>query len=446
MTLGLKLGALAEYLRGALWFAPTVSVVIAFVVAALLTQIDPQVAEGSLVASLIYSGGADGARGMLQAVAGSVITVTSLVFSLTVVTLQLASSQFSPRLLRTFLRDPTVQVVLSIFLATFAYSLTVLRSIRGSSGAGDDFVPALAVTVAFALVLASVFALVYYISFITEEIRVDTLMRHVELSTRGIIERVYPEPVERDRPDVPVPDIPRLATALPCPKSGFLQGVAVESLFQAACEHDVVLRLDSAVGDYVVDGAPLAWAWRADDDKPPDDPEELTRRVAGAVQIGFERTLQQDVAYGLRQLVDVAAKALSPGVNDPATAVHAIGHLASLLCALARRRVQPLLRCDGRGTVRVAADRPDFDDYVDLACGQIRRYGAGEPAVTAALLDLVRQVAACVLTERQRSALEREAQLIVTAAERETVEPADLDRVHRAATAAARALHGDARL
>jgi uncharacterized membrane protein len=222
----LKISTVVEEMRSSLWFLPAISVFVAVIGALVLTRVEVPHVVG--LADIVFSGGADGARGMLQAVTGSVITVTTLVFSLTVVTLQLASSQYSTRLLRTFLRDTGNQVVLSVFLATYAYTLMVLRTIEGGNGVGEEFVPQLAVSVAVLLTLASVGALVYYIDHIATEIRVDSMLRDVESDALGIIDRVHPVDGDGDEeswaelPDRP----PDVAVAVPAPRSGFLTAVS----------------------------------------------------------------------------------------------------------------------------------------------------------------------------------------------------------------------------
>ncbi len=428
---GVRLGAVVEYLRGALWFLPTVSVLASFVLANLLVGV--RVQPGSPITAWIYGGGADGARGVLEAVAGSVITVTGVVFSLTVVTLQLASSQFSPRLLRTFVRDPSNQVVLAVFLATFTYSLTVLRVIRNGATPDEDFVPQLAVTGGLILATASVAALVYFIHHITVELRVDKMMSDVETDTIETIHNVYRRPFERGRRQLP--EVASHAVAVPARRSGIVQAIAPDSLFDDAVARGLVVRVAPRVGERVVAGGTLAWYWTLDRDAAPPDRDDANEFVNDAIQVGFERTLQQDVGFGVRQLVDIAAKALSPGINDPTTAVDAVGHLAPLLTVLAERDLEPVLRADDQGVVRLAVDRPRLEDYLDTACGQIRRYGAREPAVLVALLWMLREVHARCRTDEHRDEVAKQAALIVAAGEREIAEPCDVETVHRAAAA-----------
>ncbi len=433
----LRLRGLAEQLRGSLWFLPTLAVVAAVVMAELAIMV-PNPSSGA-VARLLTSD-VEGARALLAAVAGSVITVTGLVFSLMVVSLQLASQQFSPRLLRTFMRDRGTQLVLAVFLATFAYALAVLRGVEGGA---EPYVPQVAVAGAFALALASVAALVYFVHHATEEIRVDTMMRDVERETLQTIDRVYSE---LSGPAASALKPPPGAVPLPAHESGFIQDVTVDGLAEIARRFDVLLSLHVPIGDYVVEGAPLMWAWHPDGHGP-DDPTvgSLHQAASDAVQIGYERTQQGDVGFGIRQLVDVAVKSLSPAINDPTTAVHAIGRLTALLWTLAGRCLEAMVGRDSRGAVRATIPSRGFDEYLDLACGQIRRYGAGEPAVTTALLSMLAVVAGAVSTDAERDAICHEAQLVLEAARSATAQPADLVQVEAAWAAVNRAVEGDPR-
>lgn len=436
--------AVTEELRGSLWFLPTLAVVVWVGLALLLIRVE--VSQRSFLAEVIFSGGAEGARGMLQAVAGSVITVTGLTFSLTVVTLQLASSQFSPRLLRTFLRDTGNKIVLAVFISTFAYCLTVLRTIRAGGDGAAEFVPQLAVSVGFLLALASVGALVYFIDHIATEIRVDTMLRNVELDTRRLIERLHPPDTADEVHAVAWARPPDHAVAMRATRSGFFTSVSARPLLRLATEHGVVMELEPKMGDRVVEGAPLAWCWPSEPVSALRvEPQALQADVQAALTIGIERTLQEDVAYGMRQLVDVAVKALSPGVNDPTTAIHATHRLAPLLRVLAERPPGPLVWRDEEGTARLVVRRPGFKALLSDVCGQIRRYGAGEPTVMEALLDLLRDVGDGARDAARRQAVLTEIALVERAAQRSVDEPADFEPVTEAAAAARRAVEGDRR-
>jgi uncharacterized membrane protein len=417
-------GLWGERLRGSLWILPSVSVLAALVAGTLLAEVRAD--APAFLEPLLFSGDADAAQALLSVVAGSIITVTSLVFSLTVLTLQIASSQYSPRLLRNFLQDRGNQVVLSTFLSTFAYCLAVLRTVQ------TDDVPQLAISGVLLFVLASLMMLVYVIHHIAHSIRLDTIMRAVERQVLAAMERNHPDQVTGPTWRNELPEPPPHATSILASDSGFLQTLAAAELLPLAQKHDVVIRFAPMVGDQVVRGAVLAWVWPRTGSQRV-DAEEFARPINGAVRLGFERTLVQDVAFGIRQLVDVAVKGLSPALNDPATAVEAIGHLSVVMAQLATRRLgSHLLSTDG-AAVRVAAPRRDFAAYLDLACGQIRRYGAGEPAVAEALLALLAGVAENVSAEDRRAVILANMRMITAAAEQASTEEADLLPVWAAA-------------
>jgi len=346
--------------------------------------------------SLLFSGGPEAARAVLQAIAGSLITVTSLTFSLTVVTLQLASSQFSPRLLRTFTSDRFVHVTLALFLAAFSFALTVLRSVREEGNGNEAFVPEISVTIAFVLAIASVIGLVLFLAHLTREIRVETMMRRVNIETQDTMDRVFPQ----DRPSQgaePEPGPAQTAIRIESAHSGFLTSVDKASLVEAAADAGGIIRLDRDPGSSLVEGVPFATAWpvTAGATFPPATREELRASVNAAVATGFERTNVQDVGFGFRQLVDVAARALSPGINDPTTAVHIIGHLSALLCRLVARNPGPEHLTDDDGRVRVVLALPTFKDFLDMAMNQPRLYGAADPDVAARLLELLQELSWC---------------------------------------------------
>ncbi|GAA2498375.1 DUF2254 domain-containing protein [Streptomyces gobitricini] len=387
-----------DTVRAQLWPLPTLGVVLAVAAGVGLPRLDARIQHDipPRLKDYLFGGGADAARTVLEAIAGSLISVTALTFSLTVVTLQLASSQFSPRLLRTFTADRYVQTTLALFLATFTYALTVLRTVR----TGDDehvmFVPQVSVTVAFLLTLASVLGLVLFLSHLAREIRVETMMRSVHSAAGRTIRRLVPEKdlAAGDSGAPPPPQPPADAVPLPVGTSGFLTAVDEKALLESAVEADAVLLIDRHPGSSLIAGTPMGAAWpRTGEPFSPETRTRLVRKAAEAVTTGAERTDAQDVAFGLRQLTDIIAKALSPGINDPTTAVHALSHSAALLCELAHRDLGPRLLRDGHHRLRVVLRRPDLADLLDLAVTQPLRYGAAEPAVLNRVLVLLRELA-----------------------------------------------------
>lgn len=434
-----KFGALSESLRSSLWFLPAIAVVCALVAGTWLSHVEVTDAR---LQPLLFTGGASGARQLLATIAGAIITTIGVLFSLTVVALQMAAGQYSPRVMRNFLRDRGNQVVLATFMATFAYAVAVLRMIRDADqGAAETVVPSLAVTVGILLTLVSLGMLVYFIQHITTTIRVEHILREAVRSTMDTIRSVY-GPRSADDPERALPPVPDHAVEVPARRTGHLQAADFARCVEWARDHDLVVRLRPTIGDEIVEGGVLAWAWRRDGAPGPDDHEPVAERLDRAVSIGFERTHQQDVAFGVRQIVDIAVRALSPGVNDPTTAVDAIGSLMGVLSELARRQLGHELAVDDGGVLRVVLPRPGLPEYIDLGCDQIRRYGAAEPAVMAGLLRMLVEVGRLAGTDEERAAVARQSRLIVEDARRETAQPEDLTNLPELADLVTAALHG----
>jgi uncharacterized membrane protein len=427
-----------DHLGGALWVLPTVSV-IAFLAAGALLSRMPVDADSSLW-PLAFQGSAEHARGILIAVSATMITVTGLVFALTIVALQIASGQYSPRLLRSFMRDRGTQVVLSVFVGAFAYSTAGLHTVGIQRADGDTFVPRLAVSGSLALGVAGVGVLIYFIHHLARSIQIDAIMSTVERESRWVIDDLYPTRSGYLEPEARCPDPPASATVLQASHSGYIQAVQPQPLVRAAADHDLVVRLARQVGDHVVEGTTLAWVWHRIFDRSPVDPRLLQAALDDAVTIGFERTMVQDVPFGLRRLVDIGTKALSPAINDPYTGVQALHHLSVLLCMLAGRRLGDRLYHDEQGMLRVAVPRPQFADYLRLGTAQIRRSGAAEPAIAGSLIQLFRDVGGCAVSEDRRRACARHIWLVLEDARREIAQAADAEPVQAEGAAALTAL------
>lgn len=353
-------------------------------------------------------GDIDSARALLQVAATTVMTATTLTFSLTVVALQLASQQFSPRLLREFMRDPVTKRVLTILAASFAYSTSLLMSLDGSGP-----VPGAAVVVALVLALVSFGAILAFITHIVRVIRVDTMMLMVHADTSAAIATFYPP---RDDKSLTPDDLhldERTARKLLAARSGFLQKVDTDRLVEVANEHSVLVRLEVRPGDHLVDGTPIASSWN-DPGGPDTDVGALADAVDSALTIAYERSMDQDAAFGFRQLEDIAVKAMSPSINDPVTAAHAAGHMANLFVRLLGRRLGATVHCDDTGTARAIVPDRDLRYYLDLACGQLRRFGAEEPTVLIALLRMLRDAATAARDDDQREEIRRAARLVAT--------------------------------
>ncbi|MCO1660894.1 DUF2254 domain-containing protein [Pseudonocardia humida] len=371
---------MTAWARERFWLVPTVCAASAVALGLVLTELDVVLLRSADL-PFLFGGGPEGARALLSAVITSMISFTALTFSITIVVLQLTSGQFSPRVLRTFLRDRFNQVTLGVFVATFSYAMTVLRSVRGTA-AVSPFVPQIAVTTAFGFVLTSVLVFLGYLHHTAQAIRVATIIDSIGAETRAVLERRHPP--QHDDTGAPVSRSDDDGRSVPATRPGVLQSVddaALARLAGAAGGEVEVLR---AVGEFVPAGAALLHVrdgGRADDD-----------RLRAAVVLGKERSMDQDVGFGLRQLVDIAARALSPGVNDATTAVQVVDQLHDLLRRLATRPLpgRRTVAVDGRTVVTVP--EPDFEQYLDLAVEEIQRWGADDPRIQKRLEGMVRDL------------------------------------------------------
>lgn len=384
---------MVQHLRSSLWFLPAVFAAGAFVLAGLTLAIDRQLSLERL-GSLQFGGSAEGARSVLATIAQSMLTFTALVFTITMLVLQLASGQLSPRVMRTFLRDRGNQTVLGLFVATFLYTLVVLRDVR-SADTGIEFVPGFSIFVAFLLLLACVVAFVYYINHMAHAIRPTSVIESIAIETRQAIDRLFPQ-VVGDGPEVAVPWRAANAAAsdvVVAPAAGTLVTIDEDSLVEVLRRSDTVAALVPMVGDFLPEGAPLFRISRPDD--------RLAERLQGLVTLAPERALQQEAAFGFRQIVDVAVRALSPGTNDPTTAVQAIDRLHDLLRRLVERPLRSLIRTDDGGQPRLIVPRPDWSDYVHLAVDEIRISGSAQVQVISRLGAMLEDLAAIAPADRQ---------------------------------------------
>jgi uncharacterized membrane protein len=410
--------AVWEYLRGALWLLPTIAVVVALGVGYVLSLV-----EVSPTRWFVFQGTPDDARTLLIAISSTLATVIALVLGLTVVALQLASTQFSPRLLRNFLRDRVNQVVLSVFVATFTYSTAGLFTVGVEAGQRVEDYPRLAVSFALVLLFVTLLMLVFFVHHLAHSIQIDEIMRSVERRTLSVIGHDLPS---QGVTAEPLPSLAPWVVAVPSYRSGWVQTMHPEMLRPLAQAQDLVATVSTMVGEYVVEGAPLLWLCPPSSGAASPDPSTFRAALPAAVRVGFERTAEQDVAFGIRQLADIAVKALSPAINDPYTAIQSLEHLGVLLATLVGRPLGNQRVYDDAGVLRVIAPGRDLSYYLELATGQIRRYGCAEPRVDRALLRVLATTGRFCHNPEDRVLIAEHVQLVVEDAERTIPQPADM--------------------
>lgn len=426
MSMLIRRRVLWDHLRSALWVMPTLSVVFFLVAGAVLSHVS--IGDDSPIRWLVFQGTPEDARQMLIVVSSTMITVTGLVFALTIIALQIASGQYSPRLLRNFMRDRGTQFVLSVFVGAFAYSTAGLHTVGVQNPDAAAFMPRLAVSGSLGLALASLGVLIYFIHHLSSSIQIDTIMSMIVRETLEVIDELYPNQTGSEESEESCPDPPASPVTIPSDRSGYIQEIEPNALVQVAARHDLVIRFVKSVGHHAVVGTPIAWVWHPKTGNPP--PElGLQEVIRDSVQIGFERTMLQDVPFGIRRLVDIGNRAMSSAINDPYTATQAVHHLSEVLCVLARRRLGDRLYRDEHGAVRVAIPFPDFADYLQLGTGQIRRFGAKEPAVARSLIQLFKNVLSSTTNEDRRAASAKHIRLILEEAHRQITPSADSEIV-----------------
>ncbi len=369
-------------LRSTFWFVPAVIVCVAVTLAFALIETDQMIAQDVTNSwPRLFGAGAAGSRGMLSSIAGSMITVAGVIFSITIVSLSLASSQYSSRVLRNFMRDRTNQTVLGVFVGIFAYCLVVLRTIRG----GDEgaFVPALSVLIAVALAFVGIAFLIFFIDHIGSSIQASQIIATVASETLKAVDHLFPknrgEPADEAEGATAMAQQP-FRGVIPARHTGYVQRVDVGALMAFARARQTIVRMECRIGEFVIEDTPLASVSEARDADP-----DAVRQINAAYTIDRQRTVDQDAAYGIRQLVDVALKGLSPGINDTTTAIMCVDYLTAILARLANRQLEASGRGEA-GVLQVIVCRPTYADFVAEAFDQIRQSADGNVAVMGRLI------------------------------------------------------------
>jgi uncharacterized membrane protein len=328
-----------------------------------------------------------GSQLILATIAGSMMTTISIVFAVLLMALSLASLQFSPRILMGFMGDGPTQNTLGVFVGTFLYCLLVLRTINGA------FVPAASITVGMVLAAIALGSLVYFIHHIAHGIHANTIVDRIARETIEVLDEEFPIAVGRadTHPEDtgPPPPIPEDAADVESPASGYVQLVNRERLVELARKFGITIYQQHGVGEFAILGNPLVSVAPASALTP-----EIAEVCASCFDLGPSRTLQQDVHFGIRQIVDIGLKAISQAVNDPSTAVTCIDHVARILCRLARRRILPLEGKDpDTGRLLMVRRAVTFQASLDLAFNQLRQYGRRDMAVSLRMLHALTEIA-----------------------------------------------------
>ncbi len=404
-----------EDIRGSYWFVPGVMIFGAILLALATIALDdnyPTSALGSL--GFIWNGGAQGTRGILQTVAGSMITVAGVTFSITMVALSFASSQFGSRLLRSFMTDVRNQFVLGTFIATFIFCLLVLGSV--GSGSGDQFIPYLSVTVGLLLVLASLGVLIYFIHHMALSMQAPYVIGQVAEDLLNSIDNVFSFYIEggghssqavQDEQDV-LKNFDDHSSIIRCDTNGYIQAIDEEKLIEFASRQDLAIELPNRPGHFLMEGDVLALVLPENRVN-----EEVEKEIKKYIVIGKQRIPIQDVEFGIEQLVEVAERSLSASINATFTALLCIDWLAAALAKLLKKDFPSPYRYDRSGKLRLVFVRPlTLEGVIDAAFNPIRQSAHENVAVRIRLLEKIALLLEKVDDEQARQALERQADLI----------------------------------
>lgn len=433
-----RLRNIIALLREQLWILPALITAAAAVLAYVLLRYGTQLLNGAEIDSWwLYSGDASTARGLLSSLLSGLITMTSLIVSVTFVILTLAANQLGPRLISIFMADRQIQAVIGLFLGTILYTIIVFRTLDDTLGA--EGVPHVAITVASILTVLCLFALLFYIHKIAQSIIADNVVKAVADGLRHNLRNILSDDRKRENVDAAWETITaRLgrsrsdAISLDC--CGYIQVIDYNRLIDIACDEDVLLEIKVRAGHFVLKEGDHVIVHAGGLG------EKARSAIRGAFIIGGDRTPAQDMEHGIRQLVEIALRALSPGINDPFTAITVIDRLGSAFEEIFVRPLQPKVLRDQAGAVRVIADRSDASGLVNAAFNGIRQAGAGHPAVLIRIADALGQLAPVLKDQTARSAVLEQIGKLAETARHADLPLADLEDTLRRADQAAAAI------
>jgi uncharacterized membrane protein len=395
--------------KSSLWFFPGILTATGILLAMLTIRIDESINPSGRMHSLwLFSGGSDGARGVLSAIASTTVTVAATVFSIVVVAIQLASSQFTPRVLQSIMRDRVNQITLGAFLGTFTYSLLVLRSVRSGTDNDDPFIPALSVTVAFLLALICMGLLILFIHHAARSMEAATVIGRTTREARAVVDRTYPDDTDATAGTPALPEILEPSQLLTADRAGYLAAVELDNLVRCATDEALIVRVEPVIGDFLLPGALLATVWRQPDTTHKASQAKRESGESEPVETVIRRTIhllddpseQDDLAYNVQRLADIAVKAMSPGINDPTTARLCVDRISDVIVRAGTRSPVPDRYADDQGVARVLWQHDPWERIVVVAFDQIAHYSASDLQVMLHLSRTLERIAGAVPAAR----------------------------------------------
>lgn len=408
--------------RGSYWFVPSLMAIGAIVLSFVTTAVDSHFGSEWLEnVSWLYANKPAGARAVLSTVAGSMITVAGVTFSMTILSISYTTAQVGPRLLNNFMRDTANQFTLGVFISTFLYCLMVLRTVQDgetatSGESGNDlvapFVPHIAIIVGILMAITSVGVLIFFVHHIPESIHISNIAAEIGRDLNSQIEHRFPsrvgQPHEKRSQRQIEADLPasfyETAVAIKTKDRGYVEFVDTDGLMEIAVEHDLVIRMRFRAGDFITPGSLLMLASPRSSVN-----DELVDQMLATFVAGAQRTAKQNLRFVFNQLIEVAMRALSPGVNDPFTAINCMDWMQSALENLAGRELPDAHRYDENQNLRIVAEPEQFEDFASLVFDQLRPDVAADRNASIHMMEMIAKVALSVSSDSQRLYLVRQA-------------------------------------
>lgn len=425
-------------LRSSFWFIPALMALGSFALALLMIYLD-QTLDHDLMERYptLLAANAAGARSILSAIAGSMITVAGVTFSITIVALSLASNQYTPRILRNFMSDTANQVVLGAFVSVFIYSLVVLRAIRGGE---ESFIPSYGLLVGMILAFIGIGFLIFFVHHISTMVQASTILANIHLESMEVIDQLYPAGAETNHGEKSSSELQtqdEQSRTVPSPHTGYIQDTDEQGLIVWAERNNAVVEMLAGIGEFIAAGAPLLRIHGGSQEG--DTPASDLVKCFGIAQF---RTIKQDPAFGIRQIVDVALKALSPGINDTTTAASCLDYLGALLFELSKRNIPPRERCKN-GRVRLISCGASFQTLADLSYHEIRQHARNNVSIYVKLLSTIEKVFTADASPENISIFWEHAMSVAQTADSQIQSPTDRELINRALRRTAKAFGKD---
>lgn len=414
-------------LKATFWFVPILIIIFSIFLSVGLVYLDSLITfTPKGLGRFFIVNSADSARSILSTISGAMIGVAGTVFSVTLVALTMASSQLGPRLIKNFMYVRLNQVVLGSYISTYLYCLLVLNAIKESNG--HTFIPSLAILLAIFAAIINIILLIVFIHQIAVSIQADKVISDISEFISRQVRVLFPEKMG-DEP-VPEKDLPidkikagyNNTIPVKCPKSGYLQYIDSESLLEVMTDFDALFELSYRPGDYLVEGIELGKLYTKDELE-----EDMLEKILFLFVIGKTKTAQQDLEFSIHQMVEIAARALSPGVNDPFTAIACIDNLTATMCYLAQVKFPSKYRVDEKNQLRIIADTLDFEGVLNAAFNQIRQFSAGSTAVIIRLMEVLIIIHELVAKESYKKAVIKHAEMTLEVGRESIKEKNDLE-------------------